>query len=193
MELTAMSRTIHKTDSVTLEGFQAILAPSKFGYSLSAVVDQSVVDKLETERSEVLKWAESKLKNPRRSTLKPEPWEEVSDGKYKLKFSWNEERRPPVVDTEGTPITDVKTPLYAGSTVKLGFYQKPYILRDGVTYGSSLKLVGVQVVSVKGEAGVDTGDLDATEVAELFGTTAGFKTTDPNVTPSTDVNEEEDF
>jgi len=188
-----MSRTIHKTDSVTLEGFQAILAPSKFGYSLSAVVDQSVVDKLETERSEVLKWAESKLKNPRRSTLKPEPWEEVSDGKYKLKFSWNEERRPPVVDTEGTPITDVKTPLYAGSTVKLGFYQKPYILRDGVTYGSSLKLVGVQVVSVKGEAGVDTGDLDATEVAELFGTTAGFKTTDPNVTPSTDVNEEEDF
>ena len=193
MELTAMSRTIHKTDSVTLEGFQAILAPSKFGYSLAAVVDQDVVDRLETERSEVLKWAESKLKNPKRSTLKPEPWEEVSDGKYKLKFSWNEERRPPVVDTEGTPITDVKTPLYAGSTVKLGFYQKPYILRDGVTYGSSLKLVGVQVVSVKGEAGVDTGDLDATEVAELFGTTAGFKTTDPNVTPSTDVNEEEDF
>jgi len=188
-----MSRTIHKTDSVTLEGFQAILAPSKFGYSLAAVVDQDVVDRLETERSEVLKWAESKLKNPKRSTLKPEPWEEVSDGKYKLKFSWNEERRPPVVDTEGTPITDVKTPLYAGSTVKLGFYQKPYILRDGVTYGSSLKLVGVQVVSVKGEAGVDTGDLDATEVAELFGTTAGFKTTDPNVTPSTDVNEEEDF
>ena len=189
-----MSRTIHKTDSVTLEGFQAILAPSKFGYSLSAVVDQSVVDKLETERSEVLKWAESKLKNPKRSTLKPEPWEEVSDGKYKLKFSWNEERRPPVVDTEGTPITDVKTPLYAGSTVKLGFYQKPYILRDGVTYGSSLKLVGVQVVSVKGDAGVDTGDLDANEVAELFGKSSGFKTADPNVTPTTATDvEEEDF
>ena len=190
-----MSRTIHKTDSVTLEGFQAILAPSKFGYSLSAVVDQSVVDKLETERSEVLKWAESKLKNPKRSTLKPEPWEEVSDGKYKLKFSWNEEKRPPVVDTEGAPVTDVKTPLYAGSTVKLGFYQKPYILRDGVTYGSSLKLVGVQVVSVKGEAGVDTGDLDAAQVAELFGTTAGFKASDPNVTTTTDdqTTEEEDF
>ena len=55
-ELTAMSRTIHKTDKpVTLEGFQAILAPSKFGYSLSAVVDSSVVEKLETERAEVLK------------------------------------------------------------------------------------------------------------------------------------------
>ena len=189
-----MSRTIHTTDKpVTLEGFQAVLAPSKFGYSLSAIVGNDLIDTLETERSDVLKWAESKLKNPKRSTLKPEPWEEVSDDKYKLKFSWSEDRRPPVVDTEGVPVTDAKTPLYAGSTVKLGFYQKPYILRDGVTYGSSLKLVGVQVVSVKGEAGVDTGDLDATEVAELFGTTAGFKTNDPNVTPTPSTDEEEDF
>ena len=192
-----MSRNVHVTEKpVTLEGFQAILSPSKFGYSLSAVVDSKTIDKLETERAEVLKWAESKLKNPKRSTLKPEPWEEVAEGKYKLKFSWNEEKRPPVVDTEGSPLTDTKTPLYAGSTVKLGFYQKPYILRDGVTYGSSLKLVGVQVVSVKGEAGVDTGDLDAAEVAELFGTTSGFKTAAPNVTPTPAINaeeEEEDF
>ena len=191
MGVLTMARTIHKTDNVTLEGFQAVLEPSKFGYSLAALVDANIIETLEPERAEVLKWAESKLKNPKRSTLKPEPWEEVSDGKYKIKFSWNEEKRPPVVDTEGSPVTDTKTPLYAGSTVKLGFYQKPYILRDGVTYGSSLKLVGVQVVSVKGNAGVDTGDLDATEVAELFGTTSGFKTADPNVTPSTD--EEEDF
>ncbi len=192
-----MSRTIHKTDKpVTLEGFQAVLAPSKFGYSLAAIVDEGTVNKLESERKEVLKWAESKLKNPKRSTLKPEPWEEVSDGKYKIKFSWNEDNRPPVVDTEGTPVTDVKTPLYGGSTVKLGFYQKPYILRDGVTYGSSLKLVGVQVVSVKSEAGVDTGDLDENQVAELFGKTAGFKASDPNVTPTTNdetQDEEEDF
>jgi len=39
---------------------------------------------------------------------------------------------------------------------------------------------------------VDTGDLDAKDVAELFGTTAGFKTGDPNVTPTT-TDEEEDF
>jgi len=187
-----MARTIHKTDNITLEGFQAILAPSKFGYSLAAIVDGSLIDTLDLERTDVLKWAESKLKNPKRSTLKPEPWEEVSEGKYKIKFSWAEDKRPPVVDTEGTQLTDAKIPLYAGSTVKLAFYQKPYILRDGVTYGSSLKLVGIQVVSVKGEAGVDTGDLDATEVAELFGTTSGFKTSDPNVTP-TNEEEEEDF
>ena len=83
-----MSRTIHKTDNVTLEGFQAILEPSKFGYSLAAVVNKDVIETLEAERADVLKWAESKLKNPKRSTLKPEPWEEVSKGKYKIKFSW---------------------------------------------------------------------------------------------------------
>ena len=193
MEVHTMVRTIHTTDKpVILEGFQAVLEPSKFGYSLSAVVDKNTIDKLETERAEVLKWAESKLKNLKRATLKPEPWEEVAEGRYKIKFSWNEDNRPPVVDTEGVQVTDTKTPLYAGSTVKLGFYQKPYILRDGVTYGSSLKLVGVQVVSVKGTAGVDTGDLDANEVAELFGTTSGFKQSDPNVTPTTN-DEEEDF
>ena len=187
-----MPKNVHVTDEIKLEGFQAILEPGKFGYSLSAVVDDKFIDELETERKDVLKWAESKLKNPKRSTLKPEPWEEVSEGKYKIKFSWNEENRPPVVDTEGTQVTDAKTPLYGGSTVKLGFYQKPYILRDGVTYGSSLKLVGVQVISVKSEAGVDTGDLDAGAVAELFGKSSGFKTADPNVTPTTN-DEEEDF
>ena len=191
-----MSRVIHKTENpVTLEGYQAVLAPGKFGYSLTAIVDEDIADTLDKERVELLKWAESKLKNPKRATLKPEPWEEVSKGKYKLKFSWKQENRPPVVDTEGTPVTDTKTPLYGGSTVKLGFYQKPYILRDGVTYGSSLKLVGVQIVSLNGEAGVDPGDLDANEVADLFGTTQGFKTSDPNVTVTTDdpSSDEEDF
>ena len=183
----ANNRQVHVTKEVTLDGYQAILEPGKFGYSLSAVVNKDVVDELEKERTDVLKWAEGKLKNPKRSTLKPTPWEEVAEGKYKLKFSWNEEKRPPVVDSEGTPVTDTKTPLYGGSTVKLGFYQKPYILRDGITYGSSLKLVGVQVVSIKGEAGVDTSELDATEVAELFGSTTGFKATTEN------VEETEDF
>ena len=37
-------------------------------------------------------------------------------------------------------------------------------------------------------------DLDADAVAELFGTTSGFKSSDPNVTPTTnETEEEEDF
>ena len=197
MEVHSMAnRNVHVTKEVTLEGYQAILEPGKFGYSLAAVVNKDVVDELETERTDVLKWAESKLKNPKRSTLKPTPWEEVSEGKYKLKFSWNEEKRPPVVDTEGTLITDTKTPLYGGSTVKLGFYQKPYILRDGITYGSSLKLLGVQIVELSKEsAGVDSDDMNESQVAELFGKTSGFKSSDTpaNNTPDTDVEEDEDF
>ncbi len=188
-----MPRQIHKTaQPVVLEGYQAVLKPSKFGYSLAALVDQSMVDVLEDDRVESLKWAESKLKNPKRSTLKPEPWEEVTEGQYKVKFSWNEESRPPVVDTEGTIISDDNTPMYAGSRVKLAFYQKPYILRDGVTYGTSLKLVGVQLVSLNTAAGVDTGDMSAENVAALFGKTEGFKASEPNVTP-TETVEDEDF
>ena len=188
-----MPRQIHKTaQPVVLEGYQAVLKPSKFGYSLAALVDQSMVDVLEDDRVESLKWAESKLKNPKRSTLKPEPWEEVTEGQYKVKFSWNEEARPPVVDTEGTIISDDNTPMYAGSRVKLAFYQKPYILRDGVTYGTSLKLVGVQLVSLNTAAGVDTGDMSAENVAALFGKTEGFKASEPNVTP-TETVEDEDF
>ena len=184
-------QNVHVTDTVTLEGYQAILEPGKFGYSLSAVVNSEVVNKLENERADVLKWAESKLKNPKRATLKPTPWEEVAKGRHKIKFSWGEDKRPPVVDTEGSPVTDTKIPLYGGSTVKLGFYQKPYILRDGITYGSSLKLLGVQIVELSNDAaGVDSDDLSDAQVADLFGKTQGFKSTDA---PPAVENDDEDF
>ena len=176
-------------EPVVLEGYQAVMQPSKFGYSLKAIVDHDLIIKLEDDRTDLIKWCESKLKNPKRSVQKPEPWDEVSEGKYTVKFSWNEENKPPVVDTEGTPVTDTRTPVYAGSKVKLAFYQKPYVLRDQTTYGTSLKLVGVQVVTCNGQAGVDTGDMAPEDVAEMFGKTQGFKTSDPNVT----TNDEDDF
>ena len=189
-----MSRNIHTTKNpVTLEGFQAVLKPSQYGYSLKAVVCKDIIDQLEEERVDALKWAESKLKNPKRSTLRPEPWEEVAKGKYIVKFSWNEDRKPPIVDSEGTLIQDTNTPIYEGSKVKLGFIQKPYILKDGVTYGTSLKLSGVQVISVKSGAGIDSGDLDEGEVAELFGKCKGFKTHEPNVSaaPAEEVDDDD--
>jgi hypothetical protein len=180
-----MPRTIHKTEQpVTLEGYQAVMKPSKFGYSCAAIVDELMMRTLDDERQDFQPWWDSKLKNPKRSVQKPEPWEEVAEGKYKVKFSWNEEKRPPVVDTEGTPITDEEIPLYSGSTVKLAFYQQPYVLKDGVTYGSSLKLLALQVVSLNNQAGVDTGDMSPESALELFGKTEGFKAPDPSVTPN---------
>ena len=49
-------------EPVVLEGYQAVMTPSKFGYSLGALVDESMVEALEDDRTESLKWAESKLK-----------------------------------------------------------------------------------------------------------------------------------
>ena len=190
-------RNIHLTpEPVTLTGFQAILKPSKYGHSLKALVSSDIVEALEKEREDCIKWCESKLtKSKNRCVLRPEPWEEVEKDQYTVKFSWAEDKCPPIVDTEGTPITNLDTPVYEGSKVKIGFYQKPYVMRDGVSYGTSLKLSGVQIVSIQSGAGVDTGDLDENGVAELFGKTAGFKAEDPNVTPDLAPSsiEEDDF
>ena len=177
-----MSRTIHITEEpVVLSGFNAILKPSKFGYSLKAVVGQDIIDKLEEERKDCIDWCISKLSNPKRSVVKPTPWEEVYPGKFLIKFSWKEENKPPVVDSEGTLITNEDLPVFEGSQVKLGFVQKPYILRDGTTYGTSLKLSGVQIVKIQEGASLG-GDLDEKGVAKLFGKTKGFKDGDIDTT-----------
>lgn len=200
-----MKNTLITENPVVLEGYQAILKPSKYGYSLSCHIDEDLVDKLEADRVDALKWAESKLKNPKRSVLKPTPWEPVdgTDGLSKIKFSWNEDYKPPIVDSEGTPITDEKTPLYSGSKVKLAFYQRPYILKDGVTYGTSLKIQAVQVIEINSNGGgSDRGDMSFEDAASLFGVQKGFKQSVPNVKPdfsdfkfdeSEEVDELDDF
>ena len=67
-------------------------------------------------------------------------------------------------------------------------------MRDGITYGTSVKLSGIQVISVQTGAGVDTGDLDEDGVAELFGKTSGFKADEPNVTAAVEeVDPDDDF
>ena len=118
----------------------------------------------------------SKVKNPKRSVCKPEPWEEVAQGKYKIKMSWGEDAKPGIVDSVGADITNPNRPLYGGSKVRRALWQKPYVLKDGVSYGTSLKCVGVQVVDLGVEAGVSE-DLD-TDVTSMFGTVEGFKAAD---------------
>ena len=163
------------------------------GDSIGAAVYQVVVEQLEEERDGALEWAVSKLKNPRRGVCKPTPWvdSDEHEGKQRIKFSWTEDNKPPIVDTNGTIIDDVSTPLYSGSVCKLAFYQKPYILRDGETYGTSLKLVGVQVIQLKSGAGLDAGDMSTEDVAALFGTSTGFKQDEPNVEPAAEVKTDE--
>ena len=192
-----MATTYVTPDPVTLDGFQAILKPGEWGYKLSALVDESLISKLEEERLSALEWAKSKAKNPKRVTIKPEPWEEIDNqkGAYHIRFSWRDGDKiiPVVVDTEGTQIKDTDTPVYSGSKVKLAFFQKPYVLPSG-DIGTSLKLKAVQIVSLNSGAGVvDNGDMSADQASELFGKTNGFKVEEPNVNAAPCSVEEDDF
>ena len=180
-----MAHTYVTPEPVTLDGFQAILKAGEWGYKLSALVKEDLVSKLEEERLSALEWARSKAKNPKRVTVKPEPWEELDNtkGTYHIRFSWRDGDKviPVVVDTEGTQIKDKDTPIYSGSKVKIAFFQKPYVLPSG-DIGTSLKLKAVQVISLNNGAGVvDNGDMSAEDAADLFGATSGFKVEDPNV------------
>ena len=171
MTLTITDKRVFVSGPVKLHGYQAVLKPSKFGYSLSALLPEDDVPLLETDREESLKWATSKLQNPKRSVLKPEPWEELNEapGYVKVKFSWNEDNKPVVYDSDNIKIEDEGLPLYSDAVVRLVFKQKPYILKDGVTYGTSLKVSGIQVLSLNRQGvGTDSGDLTEDDVANLF-------------------------
>ena len=41
--------------------------------------------------------------------------------------------------------------------------------------------MGVQIVSVSAAAGTDVGDMEEEDVTAMFGTTKGFKQSDPNI------------
>ena len=46
-----MSRNTFITEQpVLLDGYQAVMSPSKFGYSLAAIVDEEMINKLEEDR-----------------------------------------------------------------------------------------------------------------------------------------------
>ena len=183
---------------VTLEGFQAILAPGEWGHKLAALIPKSLVDELEEERESCLEWARNKAKNPKRVTVKHPAWEQLENDPdmYQIRFSWKPDDKivPTVVDTEGTLITDKDTPLYSGSKVKLAFVQKPYLLPAG-DIGTSVKLKCIQVISLNSGAGLkDEGNLTAEDATALFGESKGFKVSEPNPTQDeTAVEPDEDF
>lgn len=181
-------------EPVLLEGYQAILKPSKFGYSMVAIIeDEELIERLDAKREELVEQTlkSPKLKNPKRATPKPEPWEEVSAGRYSLKFSWKDKSKPVVVDSDGVAVINKSLPIYSGSTVRVSFDLRPYILKDGVTYGTNVKAAAIQLITVS-----TTGDaaLTADQAADVFGTyEGGFKAEDAPVdADSEDEGEDED-
>ena len=101
----------------------------------------------------------------------------------KLSSVGNEENRPPVVDYRRLHLSQTRIrPCILVAKLNWRSIKSRTSSRYGVTYGTSLKLVGVQLVSLQSGAGVDTGDMAAEDVAALFGKTEGYKATDPTVT-----------
>ena len=189
-----MSNTYVTQSPAVLDGYQAIFEPNKFDKcSLIAVIDDEHIEAMTEERPALIEWAKTKTKakNPNRVNVRYEPWEEVATGRYKVKFSWNPEQPVPVIDSNGTPISQA-IPLYSGSQVKLAFVQKPYAMPDAV--GTSLRLKAIQVISCAGNGMVDSG-LNAEAAATLFGECDGFKIDDPNVkfTEETTLEPDNDF
>lgn len=190
-----MSKVQYVTDEVVLDGFQAILKEGKagWGYTLQAVIDKEIVDKLEEQRPELVDWAADKV-NSRRGQEKELPWTKVAEDKYAVKFKWKEDRKPLIVDSYGELITDSDTRIYSGSIVKIGFNQKPYVWKDKNIYGSKLELKSVMLVRLQNEAGVDSGPLSTEDVMDMFGKTEGYRVDEPNVTASTtDFDENDEF
>ncbi len=166
------------TNPVILDGYQSLFEPNKFNkHSMQVVMDDEHIDALIAERPEMLNWAKSKAKT-KRVNVRLEPWEEVAEGKFKVKFSWNPDVKVPIVDSKGAPITG-NLRVYSGSTCKVAFQQKPYVQPDSV--GTALRVKAIQIISVAAGGMSDEGNLNEESAAELFGKSEGFSVDDPNV------------
>ena len=142
-------------------------------------IPTDLLKQVEKDRKELLKWVDSKLENPKRVALNPEPWDE--EGLCKYSYSDNDKKPIPVfVDTEGSPLSDSdRQSLRKGSKAVVIVNQTPY---TKPAKGTSLKVVGVQVTKlVTGTGASDSGDLSVEDVNSIFGTREGYKASSPTV------------
>ena len=172
------------TFSTTLSGFVNVYEDSgkfnnrTFAYTIPA----DTLEKIEGDRVELLKWAKSKSSGRVQEAMTP--WDETGLAKHTYgegDGSRKAKPEPVFVDTDGKPIERaVLRDVRAGSKVRLIVDQKPYAM--GPNIGTSLKVVGVQIVElVTGNGAVDSGNLSVEDVAALFGSVDGFKADEPAV------------
>lgn len=145
-------------------------------------IPEDVLKQVEKDRTELLKWVDSKLENPKRVALNPAPFDD--EGLCKYSYSDQDKKPVPVfVDTEGSPLSesDLQS-LRKGTKAVLIVNQTPY---TKPAKGTSLKVVGVQVTKlVTANGASDSGDLSVDDVNAIFGTRAGYKSASPSVTNS---------
>lgn len=148
---------------VVLDGYQSVLTPSPNGkHSLQVLVkDLTLIKGLEDERPGLIKAQKASPKNKgKRFSEALEPWEEVQEGVYRLKFTWDPKRPVPVVDSVGTIIKDENLRIWNGSTVRVAFFQGGYTFGNSI--GTNLKLQKIQVISIgDGEPPIDSSEVDS--------------------------------
>jgi len=176
-------------DPVQLDGFQAVLKPSEHGFGIQVLVDSDLVNQLNADREVLINNFTSKVdaKKLKRMQAALPPWEDVAEDTYRLKFSWDAKKKPVIIDSVGTVIDDDTVKLYSGSLVKVSFYQKDYLF--GSTYGTSLKILGIQVISTSD----GSPRLSVDSAMEMFGThEGGFVTSDVEDAELEEREEEEE-
>lgn len=187
-----MSKKVYTYGPVVLEGYQAILKPSKEynNFTLQFLTDDDdLISSLDEEFEQCVAWLKSKAKNPKRVQVLA-PWLEEEDkpGFYRLKFGWKAGYEPVIVDSEGTVITDPSLPLYSGSKVRVRFSLRPYTKPNP---GVKLQIIGIQVVSVASNGGFDGESPE--DVAAAFGKyDGGFVADEPNISRDEGDDSEED-
>ena len=167
-----------------LEGFIAIgedtgkFNNQTFAYTIPA----DVLEKVEEDRAELLKWAKSKASGRVQEAMTP--WDETGLLKYTYGAgdgSRKPKPEPVFVDTNGEPIEkSVLMTVRKGTKVNIIVDQKPYAM--GPNVGTSMRVIGVQIVELaSGNGAVDSGDLSVEDVAAMFGSVEGFKADSPAV------------
>ena len=186
------------TFPTTLNGFVNVFEDSgKYNNrSFAYTVPKATLQKMESDREELLQWARSKSSGRVQEAMTP--WDEAGLVKYSYGAgdgSRKPKPEPVFVDTDGAPLApEILRDVRAGTKANLIVQQKPYSM--GPNIGTSLRVVGVQVVElVTGNGAVDSGTLSVDEVADMFGKADGFKASDPAVrqVESADKGDDYDF
>ena len=164
------------TFETELEGFINVGEPAgKFNNCCFAFrLPQAVLEQAEHDREELLVWAKSKVTG-RVNTNLPK-WDD--EGLVKISYGGDTGRPAPVfIDSEGSVLEDaVRKSIRKGTKVRLIVDQKPY---TKPSLGTTLKVLGVQVLELASGAVTDSGDLSDDDVIALFAKSAGFKQSTP--------------
>jgi hypothetical protein len=180
-----------------LEGFVNVDKPSGkynnccFSFRLPA----SVLEQAEKDREELLKWASSKVDNPKRVVTNLPKWDD--EGLVKYSYDGDTNRDPVIfVDSDGQVLDPgIRASIRKGTKVKLIVDQKPY---TKPALGTTLKVLGAQVIELVSGAVADSGDLSEDDIVALFAGSevSGFKQSAPaprRAEPDTDEDGAYDF